>query len=127
MPRTLSIIVSLVAAVVAMGQNMVSPKTFFNINLAANAGVAYHSLCQDSTGMIWLGTDVGLCNYDGYRMRNLADAGDNAKINSIVASDSLLYVGTDTGVQFYDISKGEYEVPRNVSFPSCVRATCTIA
>lgn len=122
MPRTLSIIVSLVAAVVAMGQNMVSPKTFFNINLAAKAGVAYHSLCQDSTGMIWLGTDVGLCNYDGYSMRNLADAGDNAKINSIVASDSLLYVGTDTGVQLYDISKGEYEVPRNVSFPSCVRS-----
>ena len=58
MPKLLLILVSIFATLVAMGQKMVSPKTFSNIDLDGEAGVVYYSLCQDSTGMIWLGTNI---------------------------------------------------------------------
>lgn len=122
MSRLLMIVVSLMATFVAMGRNVASYKTFFNINLDASAGVEYYSLCQDSTGMMWFGTNIGLCSYDGYRVHRMDCVANNTPINCIVASDSLLYAGTDAGVLFYDPGKDEYAMPDSIVFPSNVRS-----
>ena len=123
MPKLLLILVSIFAALAAMGQKMVSPKTFSNIDLDGEAGVVYYSLCQDSTGMIWLGTNMGLCSYDGYRVRrHLVGDGSSTNINCLVPTDSLLIAGADTGVLFYNPSAGEYVGKGAIGFPRDVRS-----
>ena len=122
MSRLLMIVVSLMTAFVAMGRNVASYKAFYNINLDASAGVVYYSLCRDSTGMMWFGTNVGLCRYDGYHVRRLDGMASNTKINCMVASDSMLYAGTDAGMLFYDLGKGEYAMPDDLVFPFNVRS-----
>ncbi len=106
-----------------LGQRLASPKTFVNINTGVSANVVYYSLCQDSTGMIWLGTNAGLCGYDGYNVHRHFEAGseNNTHINCLMLNGDLLYAGTDAGVLVYDTTTGEY-VPHGISFPTDVRS-----
>ena len=123
MPRILQVIILLLLPIVAAGREPVSPKTFVNINIGNEVGEVYYSLCQDSTGMVWVGTNMGLYGYDGYRMHKRFDnvPGSNTNINCIMVKDSLLYAGADTGVFVYDLTKGEH-VPRGIVFPTDVRS-----
>ena len=87
---------------------------------------AFQARCfvQDGDGFIWIGTNKGLCSYDGYNVRQHYRNGapDNVQIHSLVfCGDSRLYLGTETGLMIYDIRTGKYVVPES-SVRDIVRA-----
>lgn len=65
------------------------------------------NLVQDRHGFIWMGTDYGLCRYDGVRVQTyqISALGINQYIPSLIAVDGGLYVGSDRGVFFLDFKK----------------------
>lgn len=68
------------------------------------------ALAQDKYGIMWLGTEQGLYSYDGYRevSHNTQGALQNVHVYSLCIDNDLIYLGTDNGVQIYDIRKGRY-------------------
>jgi ligand-binding sensor domain-containing protein len=75
-----------------------------NISLR-NQNVAANCFAQDSLGMIWVGTNNGLYNYDGYTAKGalLSDSKFNTFIHAILTIDSAyLAVGTGNGLFLYD-------------------------
>lgn len=64
------------------------------------------TLLQDSCGMVWLGTDRGICSYDGYHVFTRRDGGlpFAGRVHcGLVADKRTLYFGTDQGLLAYDI------------------------
>lgn len=66
-----------------------------------------NAIVQDSTGYIWFATYGGLCKYDGYRLKVYRSDNSGLSRDRIislhVASDSLLYIGTESGgLNVYD-------------------------
>lgn len=118
-----SILTLLSLTMMAKEVAITSPKTFVNIDTDVTAGVVYYSLCQDSSGMMWIGTNMGLFDYDGYRMhhRFTDDKNGNTNINCLAIDGDTIYAGADTGVLLYNIDTGE-SMARNVAFPSDVRS-----
>ena len=59
------------------------------------------SIVQDGDGYIWIGTYSGLCRYDGAEMTVYDISNsilESSRIRSLfLASDGLLYIGTETG------------------------------
>lgn len=59
------------------------------------------SLAQDEDGFIWIGTDKGLCRYDGVRIQTFSteQAGwDHPYVTSMAVTHNNVWVGTDNGV-----------------------------
>ena len=76
--------------------------------LAANA---VRNIVQDKDGFIWLGTDNGLCRYDGthvqhYRIQAL---GMNQYVSALLATDDHLYIGTDNALFRFSLTQNRFE------------------
>lgn len=93
----------------SMAENRIS----FN-RLTVNEGLSHSdvtSITQDKDGFIWIGTYNGLCKYDGnkitiYRTDN-SNLSNNRILSLFVGSDSILYIGTETGgLNTYDSNNG---------------------
>lgn len=59
------------------------------------------SLAQDEDGFIWIGTDKGLCRYDGIRVqtfRSADPAWDHPYVTALAITRDDVWVGTDNGV-----------------------------
>ncbi|MBQ8811657.1 MAG: response regulator [Bacteroidales bacterium] len=60
-----------------------------------------NAIVQDSTGYLWFATYGGLCKYDGYRLKvyrsDNSGLSRDRVISLYVASDSMLYIGTESG------------------------------
>lgn len=85
-----------------------------------------NAIVQDSTGYIWFATYGGLCKYDGYRLNvyrsDNSGLSRDRVISLHVASDSLIYIGTESGgLNVYDPATDEishvskYDGGRNVT------------
>ncbi len=61
-------------------------------------------ILKDRFGYLWIGTDDGLCKFDGYRFKlYLQGTGANQIIFSIIEDQSgILWVGTATGLNKYN-------------------------
>lgn len=69
------------------------------------------NVVQDKYGFIWLGTDNGLCRYDGMRVQSyhIDEVGANQYISALTVDDQGLYVGTERGVFHFCLEQGRFE------------------
>ena len=72
-------------------------------NLTMNDGLlsnAVRNIVQDPYGFIWLGTDNGLCRYDGTQVQpfRIAQLGMNQYVSALIATEDAIYAGTEKGV-----------------------------
>ncbi|MGN0207060.1 MAG: two-component regulator propeller domain-containing protein, partial [Muribaculaceae bacterium] len=97
-------------------------KKFESIGFDGEARVV-NCFAQDSTGMIWIGTNHGLYSYDGYSTypHNTADAYTRSHINSMTIVGDTIFIGADCGLLAYDISRDAY-CERIDSSPGNIRA-----
>ena len=72
-----------------------------NLYLDGNAN-SVSAITQDADGMMWIGTNDGLYNYDGY-VYSKSLKNNQSRINSLILlSDSTLAMGTDDGLEIFD-------------------------
>ena len=72
-------------------------------NLTMNDGLlsnAVRNIVQDPYGFIWLGTDNGLCRYDGTQVQpyRIAQLGISQYVSALLTTEDAVYVGTEKGV-----------------------------
>ena len=61
------------------------------------------ALMQDSYGFVWMGTDNGICRYDGRSFHIPEHGGDlSVGVLAMVQADSAIWLGTDRGMFRYD-------------------------
>ena len=79
-----------------------------NDGLAANA---VRNIVQDKYGFMWLGTDNGLCRYDGVHVLTfrIPDLGKNQYVTSLLAASEGIYVGTERGVYLFRFEQEKIE------------------
>jgi len=90
-------------------------------NITMNDGLAANTvrnIVQDPYGFIWLGTDNGLCRYDGTQVQTyrIAELGMNQYISSMLTAEDAIYVGTEKGVfQLKQASQQFTRLPMDIS------------
>ena len=64
------------------------------------------NVVQDADGFIWMGSDNGLCRYDGVDIRpfRILENGVDQYVSCLLAVTNGLYVGTDHGAFFFDFT-----------------------
>lgn len=85
---------------------------FRNINMEHGLpSYGVRSLLQDAHGFIWLGTDNGLCSYDGIRIRRFvaAELGQDQYISTMAQTPDAIIVGTNDGVFRFDTHRERFE------------------
>jgi signal transduction histidine kinase/ligand-binding sensor domain-containing protein/AraC-like DNA-binding protein len=81
----------------------------FNLDVSANSIKLF---IQDSSGLMWIGTNMGLYNFDGYRAYPHYTIGDktNCTINcGLQFGDNHLLLGTETGFLLFNTQTDQYE------------------
>lgn len=89
------------------------------IRIGTEQGLApgnVNDIVQDSNGFIWLGTESGLCRYDGYEFKtytnNLADSNSlsyNNIFSLLMDKDGIIWVGTlGGGLNKFDTKTGRF-------------------
>ena len=80
------------------------------VNTTLNGAQAVYAITQDTSGVVWLGTDNGLYSYDGYHdYRHFASHSFNhIRINALGFEGSMLYLATGSGMLKFDTQKGTY-------------------
>ncbi len=97
--------------------------SFETVALDVDAHAVY-SMFQDSEGVVWIGTNEGLYNYDGYSLHRHYEKGTkgNSHIYSIMEWEGHLILGADSGVLLFDLDKDAYQELPPLDFPRDVRA-----
>lgn len=87
-------------------------EVFKNIVLPFDANQV-NVICQDSQGMIWLGTKRGLFSYNGYNVQEYIhpDGPDQNYIFATLQIGDKLYLGTDFGLLLFNLQTEQYEFP----------------
>lgn len=88
-------------------------------SLSVSAGLAHTDVtcfAQDSTGLIWIGTNAGVQSYDGYSFTTYDYYGplqktynSHNRINSMSCSRNLLWVGSESGLTCIDMNTRLYK------------------
>ncbi len=117
-----NVIIAFILIVVALSSVAMEELTFDTVGSDGNGHTVY-SLLQDSRGGIWVGTQFGLYDYDGFRMHKAYEDNtiSNTHVNAIVQRNDSLMLGTDNGLLVYDMATGRYGNPLS-GIPGDVRA-----
>ena len=80
------------------------------VNTTLNGAQAVYAITQDTSGVVWLGTDNGLYSYDGYHdYRHFAShTFRHIRINALGFEGSMLYLATSSGMLKFDTQQGIY-------------------
>lgn len=80
------------------------------VNTTLDGAQAIYAITQDTSGVVWLGTDNGLYSYDGYHdYRHFAShTFSHIRINALGFEGSMLYLATGNGMLKFDTQKGIY-------------------
>ncbi len=76
------------------------------------------NIVQDKHGYMWMGTDNGLCRYDGRSVTTyrITEMGANQYISSLMANENGIFVGTEGGVFSLPYGNGQFEhLPLGIS------------
>ena len=89
-----------------------------------------NDIVQDGQGYMWFATYGGLCKWDGYRMTVMTSGNSDLPRERVLclcaASDSLLYIGTESGgLCIYDDRAGkflevDYDSPSSDDVVNCI-------
>ncbi|MGN1246022.1 MAG: ATP-binding protein [Muribaculaceae bacterium] len=84
-------------------------RTFASIGFDGEARVV-NCFAQDAEGMMWIGTNSGLCSFDGYNTysRSTSDVNTRSQVNSITIVGDTIYIGADCGLLTYDMARDCY-------------------
>lgn len=82
-------------------------------NISMNDGLpanAVRSIVQDKKGFIWMGTDNGLCRYDGYQVQtfNIPQNKFDQFVSALCATDDGLLVGTAQGAYLFSFRSEKF-------------------
>lgn len=87
-------------------------------NLSINDGLSHTDakcVAQDSTGLIWIGTNSGLQNFNGYRLQSIdyypfgqKIYESHNRINAMECSKNRLWIGSDSGLTCLDLNTHLY-------------------
>ena len=80
------------------------------VNTTLDGAQAVYAITQDTSGVVWLGTDNGLYSYDGYHdYRHFAShTFSHIRVNALGFEGSMLYLATGSGMLKFDTQKGIY-------------------
>lgn len=80
------------------------------VNTTLDGAQAIYAITQDTSGVVWLGTDNGLYSYDGYHdYRHFAPHSfSHIRINAFGFEGSMLYLATGSGMLKFDTQKEIY-------------------
>ena len=80
------------------------------VNTTLDGAQAVYAITQDTSGVVWLGTDNGLYSYDGYHdYRHFAShTFSHVSINALGFEGSMLYLATGNGMLKFDTQMGIY-------------------
>ena len=80
------------------------------VNTTLDGAQAVYAITQDTSGVVWLGTDNGLYSYDGYHdYRHFAShTFSHISINALGFEGSMLYLATGNGMLKFDTQKEIY-------------------
>lgn len=81
-----------------------------------------NAIWQDSSGLIWMGTNSGLLSFDGYTFQTHYVYGQesNVRIYDEVQDGHFFYLATDNGILCYDYQTDRY-TPLPIRFPNDTR------
>jgi len=89
-----------------------NPISFKNIGLENGlSNLSVSSFCEDDLGYIWIGTSRGIDRFDGNNFEQFFfDDRDSSSlyhdfITSIIVKNKKLFIGTNNGLNYYDIEK----------------------
>ena len=80
------------------------------VNTTLDGAQAVYAITQDTSGVVWLGTDNGLYSYDGYHdYRHFAShTFSHIRVNALGFEGSMLYLATGNGMLKFDTQQGIY-------------------
>lgn len=85
------------------------------------------ALMQDSYGFVWMGTDNGICRYDGRSFHIPEHGGDlSVGVLAMVQTDSAIWLGTDRGMFRYD-PRTDSTIPLNLRSQHGVALSATVS
>src|SRR5437762_2829918 len=106
-------------AAFAAAPTLAAPPMYFD-RFDRDAGLsqlAVHSIAEDKTGYLWLGTEDGFDRYDGYAFQHaMGEASESGRLTgdyiadiAVDAGDSLWLATDGDGVLRHDPSTGRFE------------------
>jgi signal transduction histidine kinase/ligand-binding sensor domain-containing protein/CheY-like chemotaxis protein len=127
-PITYKLLTTLCLLGALVGWTKANPSLYFS-NLTIEQGLpsnVTNSIVQDKHGFIWIGTQEGLCRYDGFEMLTFQHSGNpggipSNNISALVYDDDLIWVGTWDGLCTINIHTFEIS-PINVGSSKTIRS-----
>ncbi|MDB4959319.1 MAG: two component regulator propeller domain protein [Myxococcales bacterium] len=101
------------AEIKAAGDSLLLPSLRFDRITGMTKG-AVSAIAQDSSGLIWFGTEEGLSRYDGYEFVNYVPGGDpdatlsNFTVTALATTSDSLFVGTVKGLDRLNLATNKF-------------------
>ncbi|WP_148469028.1 ATP-binding protein [uncultured Alistipes sp.] len=97
------------AGLLPVSDRRVNYSRFERVEVSVEASCV-HAMLQDVSGLMWICTDKGLYNYDGYRAVACHARNDLTRVQTHCAAviGERIWTGTDRGVLVYDIRRDRY-------------------
>lgn len=123
-----SILLFLLLLPLSLRAQSVGPLSGRNITLADGlCSYTVRALAQDPCGFVWMGTDGGLCRYDGTMVQPFLRQGvADQYVSSILSLSDGLVLGTSQGAVFFSFANEQF-VPIGPKAHDGVRLTSSVS
>lgn len=116
MSRRIFSILFILSTAMSIVAQKTAPLRMNNIG-GVTQGMTIYAIAQDARGMIWLGTNDGLCSYDGYEIHqhgrsmskvNLASMRGLGRINCMTVQGDSILIGCEHGMEVFRIKEDKF-------------------